>query len=74
MSDNELMIQYENKIKELEDELCRLDEERNSCLQNEKENYMKLVDEFNQFKEIDYKQLQENIQRTRLNYEVTIIN
>jgi hypothetical protein len=66
------MLQYENKLKQLENEISRINEERNICVSNEKDNYKKIVDEFNQFKEIDYKQLQENIERTRLNYEVTI--
>ncbi len=68
MSDNEMMTQYEIKVKELEDEICRLSEERDSCLQNEKKNYMKLAEEFNQFKDEENKKFE----IIRLTHEVRV--
>jgi hypothetical protein len=70
ISDNEMMNQYEIKVKELKDEICRLDEERDSCLQNEKENYTKLAEDFNQYKDVENKKFE----IIRLTHEVSIFS
>ena len=46
----------ENKVKDLEDRLNKLNEEKKELMENlntEKDNYEKLNDEYNQFKNVD---------------------
>jgi chromosome segregation ATPase len=72
LSDNERFCEYEAKLKELESEKEILKEERNTILtnlNNEQEKNSNLLEEFNQLKDGDYKNLQEKLEQSRIEVE-----
>ena len=69
---SETISHYELKLREFETDIKKITEERDFT----KENYNKLLEEFNQFKNFDHQNLLERISNSEvksLNYEVKIL-